>query len=250
MRRILFVSLLIVLGALFVYSVPTAFAGHDSTPEGIKKRLPSDLKELSSSFEKKNDSLVQMIKKMSGPIVGIGIRFGDQADDDTARKGDKYIPMVKSVMKGGPAEKSGVGPGDVILSVNGKPFTSPEEFIKTVRGDNNPGQKVTLELLYRREQKVTVIVTTGVLSNDTNIGEGLQKAVEQEGKALIAKVKAATETVTKALEDGTFDVTSAYSQNPKDPRMDPRMKVLRQAINEYDNWYDKKTYEAERLLNN
>lgn len=244
MRRTLFVSFLIALGALFVYSVPATFANHKSNPETVKKQLPDRLKALPGNLEKMNTRLVQMIQKKSGPIVGIGVQFGEWVDDDTARGGKRYIPVVKNVMTGGPADKSGVRPGDIILSVNGNPFDSPEAFLAAVRGDDNPGRKVTLEL-NRSGQNVAVTMTTGVLSNSNDAGERLQKAIAEEGKALVAKVKTAADVVTKALEDVTFDVTDVYEKSPKDPRL----KALTQALDEYYVWHDNKRAEAKSLQN-
>lgn len=246
MRRTLFVSFLIVLSALFIYSVPTTFASHPETPEQIKQGVLQFMKEIPGRLTGDMNDLVRGIKEKSAPIVGIGIRFGETAHDDTSRSGRKYVPVVKEVMAGGPAEKSGVRAGDVILAVNGRPFTSANDLLDEVRGpDNSPGRTVALKLR-RYGVEVPVPMTTAVLSEKKREAAELQATIEQEGKALIAKVEAAATAVTKALKDGTFDLQGATSKDPKDPNM----KAFGQALNEFDKWYDNKENEIERLLNN
>ena len=53
--------------------------------------------------------------------------------------------LVNSVEKGGPAEKAGVEPGDVILRFDGKPVASSEDLPRIV-GATKPGSKVTMQL--------------------------------------------------------------------------------------------------------
>ncbi|MCM3378167.1 PDZ domain-containing protein, partial [Bacillus licheniformis] len=47
---------------------------------------------------------------------------------------------------GGPAANAGIQPGDVILAVNGRPVTSPEQLRDAVKGAGN-----SLALLIRRD---------------------------------------------------------------------------------------------------
>jgi len=53
--------------------------------------------------------------------------------------------LVNSVEKGGPAEKAGVEPGDVILRFDGKAVASSEDLPRIV-GATKPGSKVTMQL--------------------------------------------------------------------------------------------------------
>ncbi|MEA2786328.1 MAG: serine protease Do [Candidatus Eremiobacteraeota bacterium] len=52
---------------------------------------------------------------------------------------------VYQVPPGTPAEQAGIGPGDVIQAVNGKPINSQQEFISTI-GALKPGAQVTVRL--------------------------------------------------------------------------------------------------------
>ena len=53
--------------------------------------------------------------------------------------------LVNSVEKGGPAEKAGVEPGDVILRFDGKPVNASEDLPRIV-GATRPGAKVAMQV--------------------------------------------------------------------------------------------------------
>lgn len=53
--------------------------------------------------------------------------------------------LVSSVEKGGPAEKAGVEPGDVILRFDGRPVSSSEDLPRIV-GGTKPGNRSTLQV--------------------------------------------------------------------------------------------------------
>ncbi len=66
--------------------------------------------------------------------------------------------LVSAVEKGGPAEKAGVEPGDVILRFDGKPVGSSEDLPRVV-GATRPGNRVTMQIWRgkaAREMQVTV----------------------------------------------------------------------------------------------
>jgi len=66
--------------------------------------------------------------------------------------------LVSSVEKGGPAEKAGVEPGDIILRFDGKPVASNEDLPRLV-GATKPGTKATLQVWRNkaaREMQVVV----------------------------------------------------------------------------------------------
>ncbi|WP_186135296.1 PDZ domain-containing protein, partial [Burkholderia gladioli] len=54
--------------------------------------------------------------------------------------------LVSSVDPKGPAAKAGLQPGDVILAVNGRPVTSPEQLRDAVKNAGN-----SLALLIQRD---------------------------------------------------------------------------------------------------
>ena len=72
--------------------------------------------------------------------------------------------LVNSVEKGGPAEKAGVEPGDVILRFDGKPVTSSEDLPRVV-GATKPGSRVSMQI-WRNKAARDVQVTVAELPDD------------------------------------------------------------------------------------
>jgi serine protease Do len=72
--------------------------------------------------------------------------------------------LVNSVEKGGPAEKAGVEPGDVILRFDGKPVASSEDLPRVV-GGTKPGSRVAMQI-WRNKAARDVQVTVAELPDD------------------------------------------------------------------------------------
>jgi serine protease Do len=72
--------------------------------------------------------------------------------------------LVNSVEKGGPAEKAGVEPGDVILRFDGKGVNSSEDLPRLV-GATKPGTRVTMQI-WRNKTGRDVQVTVAELQDD------------------------------------------------------------------------------------
>lgn len=72
----------------------------------------------------------------SGEFGGVGIQVNSK---------DNYIEVIAPI-KGTPAEKAGILPGDIITHINDEPFTGSqmEEAVKVMRG--NPGESVKLTI--------------------------------------------------------------------------------------------------------
>jgi putative serine protease PepD len=67
---------------------------------------------------------------------------------------------VVSVQKGGPADKAGIRPGDVIVAVAGQPTPTTEE-LQAVLATLKPGQTVNVDVLRPDGSKATLSVTLG-----------------------------------------------------------------------------------------
>jgi len=52
---------------------------------------------------------------------------------------------VEAVTNGGPADQAGIEPGDVILAIDGRPVTHPNELIVAIRA-KAPGDEVELRI--------------------------------------------------------------------------------------------------------
>jgi len=72
--------------------------------------------------------------------------------------------LVSAVEPGGPAEKAGVKPGDVILSYNGKPIDNSNQLPPLVAA-TKPGTKATMEL-WRDGKKQSLNVAIAELKED------------------------------------------------------------------------------------
>ncbi|MBM3356975.1 MAG: DegQ family serine endoprotease [Betaproteobacteria bacterium] len=72
--------------------------------------------------------------------------------------------LVNSVEKGGPAEKAGVEPGDVILRFDGKSVNSSEDLPRIV-GATKPGNRVTMQI-WRNKQPRDVQVVIAEMQDD------------------------------------------------------------------------------------
>jgi serine protease Do len=73
--------------------------------------------------------------------------------------------LVNSVEKGGPAEKAGVEPGDVILRFDGKPVSSSEDLPRIV-GATRPGAKVTMQIWRNKATRDVQVVVAEMQQDD------------------------------------------------------------------------------------
>jgi S1-C subfamily serine protease len=68
--------------------------------------------------------------------------------------------LVRSVQPGGPAEKAGIRPGDLIEAIGGQP-TPTTDALLTVLATHKPGDKVDVSLIRQGGRPATVSVTLG-----------------------------------------------------------------------------------------
>jgi serine protease Do len=117
--------------------------------------------------------------------------------------------LVNSVEKGGPAEKSGIEPGDVILRFDGKLVNSSEDLPRIV-GSTKPGNKVQVQVWRNKGlREISVIVTELADEKPVRMGRGGKPAaptVSQFGMSL----SDLTDVQRKELkvEDGIFVVSA------------------------------------------
>jgi putative serine protease PepD len=93
--------------------------------------------------------------KATHPVIGVLI--------DTTYKGEgvKISATAQNgsppITKGGPADKAGLRPGEVILRFDGRPVTGPDEFVVAIRA-KSVGE--TVELTVRRGNKERTVKMT------------------------------------------------------------------------------------------
>jgi serine protease Do len=73
--------------------------------------------------------------------------------------------LVNSVEKGGPADKAGVEPGDVILRFDGKPVASSEDLPRIV-GATRPGARVTMQIWRNKATKDVQVAVAEMHQDD------------------------------------------------------------------------------------
>ena len=89
----------------------------------------------------------------------VGVEVQDITPDiaeSFAYKGDKGA-LIAGVLRGGPAERGGVRPGDILLTVNDKPVEDSSSLLYLI-ANLKPGEKANLRVL--REQKELRLLVT------------------------------------------------------------------------------------------
>ncbi|MFN2644138.1 MAG: PDZ domain-containing protein, partial [Burkholderiales bacterium] len=97
--------------------------------------------------------------------------------------------LVSTVESGGPAEKAGVKPGDVILSYNGKPVERSSELPPLV-AQTKPGAKANMEI-WRDGKKQTLSVAAAELKGES-VARAAPKGPGERGGKLGLAVRALT----------------------------------------------------------
>jgi len=117
------------------------------------------------------NDIVQQLKSVGRVIRG---RIGVVIQPVTRELADSFGlqkpigALVSNVEKGGPAEKAGVEPGDVILRFDGKPVNASEDLPRVV-GSTRPGARVTMQV-WRNKSARDLHVMVAELPDDRKPG--------------------------------------------------------------------------------
>ena len=117
--------------------------------------------------------------------------------------------LVASVEEGGPADKAGIEPGDVLLAIDGKPIERSNEVPPLVAAVR-PGAKATFEL-WRGGERKTIAVTVGALEGE-QVALANGSGGESEGKLGLA-VRPLTAEEKRQL-DGTQGLVVQNASGP------------------------------------
>jgi len=142
------------------------------------------------------DQLLKTGKVQRGRL-GIGIQ---DVSASLARSFGLDRPMgalVSTVEPGGPAEKAGLQPGDVILGFNGKKIEQSSELPPVV-AQTKPGTKSELEV-WRGGKKQTLGVAVGEMKNEQVARGGSAKPDGEEGGKLGLAVRPLTPEERKEI---------------------------------------------------
>ncbi|HVO52524.1 MAG TPA: trypsin-like peptidase domain-containing protein [Thermoanaerobaculia bacterium] len=136
--------------------------------------------------------------------VWIGVR-GSTAAPANARPSARGQGLrVRSVWPGSPAAKAGLAPGDVVVSLDGRPVESREDF-DTALASVGPGR--ALGVVFRREgAEITARVTTERTPEDLGL-DVLRREIgltlkETRGGLMVASVFGRSPAASKGLERG------------------------------------------------
>ena len=66
--------------------------------------------------------------------TGEGVRIADEGPNGSA-----------AVTRGGPADKAGIRPGDVVVEFEGRPMTEPDQLVVAIRA-KNVGEVVSIKV--------------------------------------------------------------------------------------------------------
>jgi serine protease Do len=147
----------------------------------------------------------QLLKygKVERGRIGVGIQ---DVNAQLAQSFGLEKPMgalVSTVESGGPAEKAGLKPGDVILSYNGKPIERSSALPPLV-AQTKPGSKATLEV-WRDGKKQEIAVNIGELKEPA-VARNTPKGPGERGGKLGLAVRPLTPEEKQQLGDGAQGV--------------------------------------------
>ena len=135
--------------------------------QGLAFAIPIDV------AKKVETQLVQHGSVQRGRI-GVGIQELSQPLAESFGLQSPTGALVGSVDKNGPAAKAGIQPGDVLLSLNGKPIERSSDLPPRV-ADLKPGSKASLEV-WRNGAKKQLELTVGELKPEKIAAAGSDQA--------------------------------------------------------------------------
>ncbi|HMD76299.1 MAG TPA: trypsin-like peptidase domain-containing protein [Terracidiphilus sp.] len=163
-----------------VVGVNTAIFTQSNGYQGIGFAMPSN-----TVVEVYNDLIGPSHKKIRGSI---GIRFNQGLSGAVNRVyGFKNGVLVQSTQPGGPAEKAGLKPGDIITTVDGRAIKDGDDLVNEITS-RRPGSTIRLGYLRDGKQADTT-VTIGDLDK-VFAGQGDQQAgVGSEDRGDVGETK-------------------------------------------------------------
>jgi serine protease Do len=165
----------------------------------------------------------------------IGITVQDVPVDALAEFGlrERRGALVGSVNSGGPADKAGLEPGDVIVEFNGKPVRRRDELVSFVVA-TKPGTTVPVKVM-RDKQERTINVTIEELNLDSEVNRTARRgdapnnpSDDQETEGFGITLSALTSDVARRLRLPS-DVEGVLVSD-----VDPTSNAARQGIREGD----------------
>ena len=153
-----------------------------------------------SSFAKEvSDQLIEH-GKFTRAWLGVGIRAF--RDDPDLRERIKQVSdgvVISSVISNGPAHKSELKRNDIILSVDGKQVSTPQQLRTQIRG-KRIGQPITLDI-FRKDKKLQVQVSPTEWEQPADNLAGNDSEEDEEGAASSAALGLKVHTLTEEVAE-------------------------------------------------
>ncbi|MGV0975243.1 MAG: DegQ family serine endoprotease [Azonexus sp.] len=105
--------------------------------------------------------------KVSRGRLGVVIQEVSKELADSLALGKPMGAVVNAVEKGGPADKAGLEPGDVILKFDGKPINTSADLPRMV-GATRPGTRSTVQV-WRKGATRDITVTVGEMTEEKTV---------------------------------------------------------------------------------
>ncbi|HXF66112.1 MAG TPA: Do family serine endopeptidase [Burkholderiales bacterium] len=91
--------------------------------------------------------------------IGVGVQDLTRELAESFKLAAASGVLISQVERGGPAERAGVKPGDVLTTVNGKPVPDTTTMLNLIAA-LQPGQQARLKIV-RNQQEIELVVTVG-----------------------------------------------------------------------------------------
>jgi serine protease Do len=119
--------------------------------------------------------------KITRGMIGVSVGAVPRENFEELGLKERKGALVISVSSGGPADKAGLQPGDIILEVNGKPIASRDELVRLVVS-LKPTTTVPVRVMRDKTEK-TVNVTIGELDLESESQRASGEAEDEAGDA-------------------------------------------------------------------
>ncbi len=144
--------------------------------QGVSFAIPIDI-------AKKVETQIVATGKVEHARLGVSVQEVNQAFADSFKLDKPEGALVSSVVKGSPADKAGLKPGDVIRQVNGQPIVSSGD-LPAIIGLAAPGDTVKLSVW--RHGAPTELTATLANANDKSVQAARDQGTAGQGKLGLA----------------------------------------------------------------
>lgn len=165
-----------------------------AVPIAIAKKVVNDIKKFG------------MVQRA---LLGISMQeMTDNLAEEIGYKGELKGVYVPEISKGGAADKGGMKPGDILLSIDGKKIKTPSQVQEIING-YSPNDNVTLKVLRNGSEKELSVTLQGKKSEISLAGNKqsvriMGATVEDASKETLKKLDLRAGVVVTQVDEGKF----------------------------------------------